>query len=385
MTQAYIKTLKDKDGNIIYPQTSLNAVTGAHDLSLADLNEDENHRTVTDTEKSTWNAKSDFSGSYTDLTDKPTIPTALSQLSADSTHRLVSDTEKSTWNGKADKVLGATEGHIATLDADGNLVDGGNTIDEIKSDVLTSDVTYYVSTTGSDSNDGLTEATAFRTIQHAIGIIPKNLNGCIATIKVVNGTYNETLNINRYFGGELTITDVSNRYSIIGGVEIRRCSAVVTIVGVNEIVHDSSINTNDATIRVQYSRNVELGINSITFGGSARRATYLTMSTVCLSAPTNISGAYAYGHFVHNGSTLRLEDNGATITNEVATGFYVTAASFVGGYGTWSNNAQVPMQCYGGIISNAKNSGNSPVVVGQALMSGDTTPQDNNIINWTYA
>lgn len=55
MTQAYIKTLKDKDGNIIYPQTSLNAVTGAHNLSLADLNEDENHRTVTDIEKATWN------------------------------------------------------------------------------------------------------------------------------------------------------------------------------------------------------------------------------------------------------------------------------------------------------------------------------------------
>lgn len=30
------------------------------------------------------------------------IPTALSQLTADSTHRLVTDTEKSSWNGKAD-------------------------------------------------------------------------------------------------------------------------------------------------------------------------------------------------------------------------------------------------------------------------------------------
>ena len=43
------------------------------------------------------------SGSYNDLTDKPTIPTvptSLSQLSEDSTHRTVTDTEKSTWNGK---------------------------------------------------------------------------------------------------------------------------------------------------------------------------------------------------------------------------------------------------------------------------------------------
>ena len=40
------------------------------------------------------------SGSYYDLSDTPTIPTALSQLTADATHRVVTDTEKSTWNGK---------------------------------------------------------------------------------------------------------------------------------------------------------------------------------------------------------------------------------------------------------------------------------------------
>ena len=43
---------------------------------LADLSDDATHRTVTDTEKSTWNNKSDFSGSYNDLTNKPTIPAA---------------------------------------------------------------------------------------------------------------------------------------------------------------------------------------------------------------------------------------------------------------------------------------------------------------------
>ena len=42
--------------------------------ALSELTEDSTHRTVTDAEKSTWNAKSDFSGSYNDLTDKPSIP-----------------------------------------------------------------------------------------------------------------------------------------------------------------------------------------------------------------------------------------------------------------------------------------------------------------------
>lgn len=83
---------------------------------LADLTEDATHRLVTDTEKSTWNGKSNFSGAYddltgkpelfsgdyNDLTGKPTIPTQLSQLSGDATHRVVTDAEKEAWNGKSD-------------------------------------------------------------------------------------------------------------------------------------------------------------------------------------------------------------------------------------------------------------------------------------------
>lgn len=40
------------------------------------------------------------SGSYNDLTNKPTIPDELADLADDSTHRLVTDTEKDTWNNK---------------------------------------------------------------------------------------------------------------------------------------------------------------------------------------------------------------------------------------------------------------------------------------------
>jgi hypothetical protein len=55
---------------------------------------------LSSTDWNTFNNKSDFSGSYNDLSDKPTIPTALADLSDDSTHRVVTDTEKSTWNSK---------------------------------------------------------------------------------------------------------------------------------------------------------------------------------------------------------------------------------------------------------------------------------------------
>ena len=47
---------------------------------LSDLQEDATHRTVTDMEKQSWNSKSDFSGSYNDLEDKPIIPTVPTTL-----------------------------------------------------------------------------------------------------------------------------------------------------------------------------------------------------------------------------------------------------------------------------------------------------------------
>lgn len=50
--------------------------------TLSQLSDDATHRVVTDAEKNIWNNKSDFSGSYNDLSDKPTIPTIPSSLPA---------------------------------------------------------------------------------------------------------------------------------------------------------------------------------------------------------------------------------------------------------------------------------------------------------------
>lgn len=50
--------------------------------TLEEMTDDQNHRTVSDIEKKTWNAKSEFSGSYNDLTDVPEIKQLTDDLKA---------------------------------------------------------------------------------------------------------------------------------------------------------------------------------------------------------------------------------------------------------------------------------------------------------------
>lgn len=100
---------------------------------------------------SNWNGKSDFSGSYNDLTNKPTIPDELSDLSDDSTHRLVTDTEKLTWSGKQDALVSGT--NIKTINNEsilgsGNIdIQGGGDDDDARSAILSlvSDLTDTMS------------------------------------------------------------------------------------------------------------------------------------------------------------------------------------------------------------------------------------------------
>ena len=60
------------------------SVTGKVDTSAFTAHTADTVIHVTASEKSTWNNKSDFSGSYNDLSNKPTIPTSASQLTNDS-------------------------------------------------------------------------------------------------------------------------------------------------------------------------------------------------------------------------------------------------------------------------------------------------------------
>ena len=68
----------------IYTYDEVGALSSSTHIpsTLEEMTDDQNHRTVSDVEKKTWNAKSEFSGSYNDLTDVPEIKQLTDDLKA---------------------------------------------------------------------------------------------------------------------------------------------------------------------------------------------------------------------------------------------------------------------------------------------------------------
>ena len=77
---------------------------------LSQLSDDTTHRLVSDAEKAKWNNK--FSGSYTDLSNKPVIPTKLSQLVEDNNHVTVTKAQRD----KIDNFSSGSGGTSITVD-----------------------------------------------------------------------------------------------------------------------------------------------------------------------------------------------------------------------------------------------------------------------------
>lgn len=150
---------------------------------------------ITSSDITNWNGKSDFSGSYddltdkptlfsgdyTDLTNKPTIPDELKDLTDDSTHRLVTDTEKSTWSGKQDALVSGT--NIKTINnnsilGSGNITisgGGGSTDVQINGNsIVVSDVANILTETAYDSSTN--KIATMSDVPDTTGFIDKDVN-----------------------------------------------------------------------------------------------------------------------------------------------------------------------------------------------------------------
>ncbi|WP_341913297.1 hypothetical protein [Ferrovibrio terrae] len=109
-------------------------------------------------------------------------------------------------NGSASTILYLGPSQRATIVSDGTNYVTSESPARCRLGAATS---FYVATTGSDTNHGLTTGAPFATIQHAIDVIAKaiDLNGYRATVQVADGTYSAGAAVRAPFtgGGEVFV------------------------------------------------------------------------------------------------------------------------------------------------------------------------------------
>ena len=101
-------------------QEIIGDITPLIPTDLKDLNDDTAHRLVTDTEKTTWNNKSDFSGNYNDLSNKPDLSSFITK----DVNNLTYYTLKTNTGSLIDLEINGTT-YVVTLslkDQDGNVI-----------------------------------------------------------------------------------------------------------------------------------------------------------------------------------------------------------------------------------------------------------------------
>jgi endosialidase-like protein len=173
---------------------------------------------------------------------------------------------RGSWGGSGGLAVGATAADVGVGWVNVNAGYAVNGI-AISSRQVRPGATLYVSTTGSDSDTGLTTGTALATINKAVEIIQKQWDNQAtgATIKLLDGTYTE----NPYYagfapGGGYIISVTSNSGS----------AAAVTVVGSWQVADGGVFVLSHMTLRcttgpvVSSIQHSIMDVGNITFGTS---------------------------------------------------------------------------------------------------------------------
>ncbi len=175
-----------------------------------------------------------------------------SDAAQDAAHRFVTDSEKKNWNAKVSAsggdISGTKIGTLETATSEFPVPVEGETskvflgkvkkfIENVKP--LEAAVTFYVATTGSDTNGDGTQENPFKTIQKAIDMVPKNLNNLMATIMLADGVY-DNISISGFSIGTLFIrpsarVNTLNNECVVKNIVIRSCRCMVHLNSLNVV------------------------------------------------------------------------------------------------------------------------------------------------------
>lgn len=140
---------------------------------------------------------------------------------------------------------------------------------------MSGNMTIYVATSGSDSLGDGSSTAPYSTITKALSMIPKVLNGYIATVNIAAGVYNEDITVSGFGGGEVLFTgdngiNVSiNTLTVSRGTIMRTSNINLTITGI--ITNQSLYISNRASLisgsgSINISSTAENGISLINGG-----------------------------------------------------------------------------------------------------------------------
>ncbi|MBS5955400.1 MAG: DUF1565 domain-containing protein [Clostridiales bacterium] len=247
---------------------------------------------------------------------------------------------------------------------------------------LSTDVTLYVATTGSDLTGDGTSGNPYRTIKRALDIVPKDLGGSACTITVASGTYNEDVHIYGFHNGAIdlysdTAGTLSSSCNLLS-ISITYCTGYVRINGFNltsntkpsilvgatdgaYIYYCQSIHSAPSVDGVQcYESKASLQTCKIT---GKNRAVMASFSTV-RSENWYTSGGNAYGIYSINGSRvitigvqpsginenfpvgnggMFVNNNGTQISEVISSGLSCTWGTIRGGYIRHGNSTGTAM------------------------------------------
>lgn len=198
---------------------------------------------------------------------------------------------------------------------------------------LTANTTFYVATTGSDSNDGRTVGTPFLTIQAAINHISTSIdcNNYNPTIQIADGTYAENVST-RQIIGTASVSLIGNT-STPANVVISPASGTAVqsaTPGLNISISGVTLSTTNGTaIHAVYTGRVTIA-GEIVFGacGTGTHIYSDRCGLVEITSNYTISGSAAYHYRAVSGSRIAGASRTVTLTGTPAfTNFALTATN----------------------------------------------------------
>ncbi len=226
---------------------------------------------------------------------------------------------------------------------------------EVFSQMLTQNITVYISPTGNDATGDGSQLNPWASLNKAVASIPKNLNGYRATISMAQGSYymSSALSVSSFLGGDVWI---EGNNSTIYGLESEQISVSLGTPGFFLIVYNLNfINrytgvNNSARAFVRTNAGCTVQCNSCSFDGGGTAHTFAGLGETVLSGCTLTNSERAIMSLGTNSGSAVVSLYSVTINETNKVGLYAMSGLIISGYNVTNNAVVKESKLYGGQI-----------------------------------